>query len=418
MNPTQWNERNYFAALDWARDHHDVVVVDRQGAIVCELRFEHTAEGWRTLAKTLARFTPLAMAVETCNGLAVEQLLAAGYAVYPVNPKSAQRYRERQAPSGVKDDRLDAWSLADALRLDGHGWKPLAAEDPLLAELRLLTRDEVQLIEQRTALINQLRAALRDYYPAALEAFADWTRPGAWAFVETFPTPQVLVTAGPRKWEKFLHAHKLWREATAQSRLAIFQQAEQLQGSPPAVAAKSLLAVSLVKMLQVLEAQLETYRARITECFARHPDHDLFGSLPGAGPKLAPRLLSEIGEDRARFASAEGLQAYAGTAPLTIKSGLIEKHRVRYWCSPGLRAAVHLWADHSRDHCAWAEAYYQAHRDKGQTHACALRCLGQRWLKILWKMWQTGTPYDEALHARNQVKHGSWLIRLQPQPNT
>lgn len=414
MNVTPWNERNTFAALDWARDHHDVVVVDRLGAIACELRFEHTAEGWRTLAKTLEKFAPVAIAIETCNGLAVEQLLAAGYTVYPVNPKSAQRYRERQSPSGVKDDRRDAWSLADALRLDGHGWKALAAEEPLLAELRLLTRDEVQLIEQRTALINQLRAALRDYYPAALEAFADWTRPGAWSFVEQFPTPQALVRAGRRQWEKFLHAHKIWREATAESRLAIFQRAEQLQGSPPTVAAKSLLAVSLVKMLQVLEAQLETYRTRIAECFARHPDHDLFGSLPGAGPKLAPRLLSEIGDDRARFDHAEGLQAYAGTAPLTIKSGQIEKHRVRFWCSSSLRAAVHLWADHSRAQCAWAQAYYQAHRDRGHTHACALRCLGQRWLKILWKMWQTHTRYDEALHTRNQVQHGSWLLRLQP----
>lgn len=416
MNPIPWNERKTFAALDWARDHHDVVVVDRLGAIVCELRFEHTAAGWQSLQETLRPYAPLAIAVETCNGLAVEQLLAAGYTVYPVNPKSAQRYRERQAPSGVKDDRLDAWSLADALRLDGHGWKPLAAEDPLLAELRLLTRDEVQLIEQRTALINQLRSALADYYPAALEAFSDWTRPGAWAFIQQFPTPHALRQAGRRQWEKFLHAHKLWREATAESRLAIFARAEQLQGAAPTIAAKSLLAVSLVKMLQVLEEQLETYRARIAECFARHPDHDLFGSLPGAGPKLAPRLLSEIGEDRTRFAQAESLQAYAGTAPLTIKSGQIEKHRVRYWCSPGLRAAVHLWADHSRDRCVWAQAYYQSHRDKGHTHACALRCLGQRWLKILWKMWQTGTPYDEALHTRNQVKHGSWLLALQPPP--
>jgi transposase len=392
-----------------------VVVVDRHGAVVCELRFEHTAEGWRTLAKTLERFAPLAIAIETSQGLAVEQLLATGYTVYPVNPKSAQRYRERQSPSGVKDDRRDAWSLADALRLDGHGWIPLAPEDPLLAELRLLTRDEVQLIEQRTALVNQLQSALHDYYPAALEAFTDWTRPGAWSFVERFPTPQALAHAGPRRWETFLHAHKIWREATADSRRAIFEKAEQLQGSPATVAAKSLLAVSVVKLLQVLEGQLETYRARIQECFARHPDHDLFGSLPGAGPKLAPRLLSEIGEDRARFESAEGLQAYAGTAPLTIKSGQIEKHRVRFWCSPNLRAAVHLWAERSRPRCAWAQAYYQAHRDKGHTHACALRCLGQRWLKILWKMWQTGTRYDEALHTRNQIKHGSWLIRLQPQ---
>ena len=415
MNAIAWTERTHFAALDWARDHHDVVVVDRHGTIVCERRIEHTAAGWQTLRETLQPFAPLAIAVETCNGLAVEQLLAAGYAVYPVNPKSAQRYRERQWPSGVKDDRRDAWSLADALRVDGHGWKPLAPEDPLLAELRLLTRDEVLLIEERTALINQLQSALRDYYPAALEAFADWTRPGAWAFIEQFPTPRALVHAGQVRWEKFLHEHKLWREATAESRLLIFRRAEKLQGAAPTIAAKSLLAVSLAKLLQVLEGQLEAYRVRIQECFARHPDRDLFGSLPGAGPKLAPRLLSEIGEDRARFAAAEGLQAYAGTAPLTIKSGQIEKHRVRFWCSPNLRAAVHLWADHSRTRCVWAEAYYQAHRHKGHTHACALRCLGQRWLKILWKMWQTGTRYDEALHTRNQIKHGSWLIRLQPQ---
>jgi transposase len=418
MNPIIWTQRKHFGALDWARDHHDVVVVDQHGAVVSELRFEHTADGWQTMRQAMRAFEPLAIAVETRNGLAVEQLLAAGYTVYPVNPKSAQRYRERKSPSGVKDDRRDAWSLADALRLDGHGWKPLDKEDAVLAELRLLTRDEVLLIEQRTALINQLQAALHDYYPAALEAFADWTRPGAWAFVETFPTPHELVRAGRRRWQHFLHANKIWREATEQSRLEIFQRAEALQGSPPTVAAKSLLAVSLVKMLRVLETQLEAYRTRIEECFGRHPDHDLFGSLPGAGSKLAPRLLSEIGDERARFETAEGLQAYAGTAPLTIKSGQMEKHRVRFACSPNLRAAVHHWANHSRQGCAWAQSYYQAHRDKGHSHACALRCLGQRWLKILWKMWQTRTTYNEALHTRNQIKHGSWLLALQPQKST
>ena len=418
MNPQQWTQQRHFAALDWARDHHDVVVVDQAGTVVCELRFEHTAEGWQTLRETLRPFAPLAIAVETRNGLAVEQLLAADYTVYPVSPLSAQRYRERKSPTGVKDDRRDAWSLADALRLDGHGWKALGQEDPVLAELRLLTRDEVVLIEQRTALINQLQSALHDYYPTALAAFSDWTRPGAWAFVETFPTPHDLVRAGPKRWQRFLHENKIWREATEERRLELFRRAEQLQGSPATVAAKSLLATSLVKMLRVLETQLEAYRARIEACFARHPDHDLFGSLPGAGGKLAPRLLAEIGDERTRFETAEGLQAYAGTAPLTIKSGQIEKHRIRFACAPNLRSAVHLWVDHSRKRCAWAQAYYQAHRAKGQTHACALRCLGQRWLKILWKMWQTHTPYDEALHTRNQLQHGSWLLALQPQKTT
>ena len=417
MQTIPWDERKYLGALDWACDHHDVVVVDGKGVSVCELRFAHTADGWQHLRDKLAAFTPLAptgsglaIAVETNQGLAVEQLLAAGYTVYPVNPKSAKRYRERKAPTGVKDDRRDAWSLADALRVDGHGWKPLAPDDPLVTELRLLTRDESALIEQRTGLINQLQSALRDYYPAALEAFADWTCPGTWTFVATFPTPSALVKAGRRRWEKFLHAHHLWREATAERRLEIFARAELLQGSPAAVAAKTMLALSLVRVLQTLQAQLLAYRRAIDERFARHPDHDLFGSLPGAGKKLAPRLLAEIGDQRSRFERAAGLQAYAGTAPVTFQSGQIEKHLVRRACARPLRCTVHLWANHSRRKCPWAQAYYRAHRDRGQSHACALRCLGQRWLKILWRMWQDGTRYDEARHTHNQRRHGSWVV--------
>lgn len=414
MKTIPWDERKHFGALDWARDHHDIVVVDGKGAVVCELRFEHTAEGWAQLREKLRSYEPLAMSVETNQGLAVEQLLAAGYTVYPVNPKSACRYRERKAPTGVKDDRRDAWSLADALRVDGHGWKPLAPEDPLVAELRMLTRDEVALIQQRTGLINQLQSALQEYYPAALAAFPDWTCPATWAFIEAFPTPEALVQAGAKKWEKFLRSHQLWREATCERRMTLFAHALDMRGSDAAVVAKSFLAVALAKVLHTLETQLQAYRERIEERFRQHPDHDLFGSLPGAGPKLGPRLLSEVGADRAKFASAEGLQAYAGTAPITFQTGQIQRHLVRRACAPFLRCAVHHWAEQSRRRCAWAEAYYRAHRDRGQSHATALRCLGQRWLKILWKMWQSGARYDEALHTRNQLKHGSWLLQLTP----
>jgi transposase len=415
MQTIAWTERKHFAALDWASDHHDVVVVDLKGAVVCALRIAHTAEGWAQLREQLRGYQPLAIALETNQGLAVEQLLEAGYAVYPINPMSAKRYRERKAPTGVKDDWRDAWSAADALRVDGHGWRALAPEDPLVAELRLLTRDEVALIQQRTALVNQLRSALADYYPAALAAFPDWTCPATWAFVETFPTPEVLGQAGRKKWEKFLRAHQLWRETTCAQRLEIFAHALDLRGSAAAVAAKRLLAVAVAKVLVTLEQQLGAYRKRIEQCFRAHPDYDLFGSLPGVGPKLGPRLAAEIGSQRDRFESAEGLQAYAGTAPVTYKSGQIEKHVVRRACAPLLRCAVHQWADHSRKKCAWAKAYYDQHRRDGDSHACALRCLGQRWLKILWKMWQDHTRYDETLHTRNQLKHGSWVLALQPE---
>jgi transposase len=178
------------------------------------------------------------------------------------------------------------------------------------------------LIEERTALINQLIAALHEYYPTALEAFDDWTLPAAWAFVEAFATPEAVARAGKRRWEKFLHAHKLARPETYQKRLELFAKATDFCASEALTQAKSRLAVTRAKQLRVLQAQLDDYRQQIEKLFAQHPDHDLFGSLPGAGPKLAPRLLSELGDERHRFDSAQALQCYGGTAPVSYQSGL------------------------------------------------------------------------------------------------
>jgi transposase len=346
--------------------------------------------------------------------MVIDQLVGAGLCVYPVNPIAAKRYRERKAPAGCKSDHLDAWGIADALRVDGHGWRALGPQDPLTEELRLLCRDELALIGQRTLLVNQLQAALRDYYPAALEAFDDWTVPGAWALLENFPNPGALAAAGRRRWEKFLHANRLWRSGSAGRRMEIFGRAGQLVANPAATRAKELLALSLVRLLRVLQGQLDAYRRRIEALFSSHPDSGIFGSLPGAGPKLAPRMLGEIGADRGRFASAQGLQSHAGTAPISFTSGQVHRVLMRRGVNRFLRNAVHLWADQSRRRCPWAQAYYQAQRKRGKSHACALRSLGQRWLKILWKMWQERLPYDEARHTRNQIQHGSWVIRLNP----
>jgi transposase len=190
----------HFVGFDWAKQHHHAVILDPAGQIVAEFGFEHTQAGWQKWREQAARFAPLAVAVETSQGTVIDQLLQTpNCTLYPLNPKAAQRYRDRKAPSGTKSDHLDAWSFADALRLDSSNWKPLSKQDPLLEQLRLLCRDEMALIEERTALINQLQAALHEYYPAALEAFDDWNCPGPWAFVEAFPTPQALVSAGKRR---------------------------------------------------------------------------------------------------------------------------------------------------------------------------------------------------------------------------
>jgi transposase len=407
-----FHQLEHFAGFDWASQQHHIAVVDRAGLIVLQMQFADSAQGWSQLKEKLAVLGKTGVAIETCRGPEVERLLEMGLSVYPMNPKAAQRFRERKAPCGVKDDALDAFSFADALRTDGHGWRPLLPQDQQTQLLRILCRDEIDLIEQRTALVLRLRAALRDYYPAALEAFEDWTIAPAWNFVLAFPTPAQLVAAPKRKWQNFLHKHRLWT-ATAPKRMEIFARADQFaSGNAAVIEAKSLLAASTVKSLLTLEAQLKEYRSRIEKLFDQHPDGDLFKSLPGGGAKLAPRLLGEMGANREVFTSPEALQSYAGTAPITDQSGRRCFVKIRRMCNRFLRTAVHLWTDQSRRECAWAEAYYREKRSRGKGHALALRCLGQRWLKILWRMWQERRPYDEALHMNSLARSGSWVLGL------
>ena len=407
-----WQEITHYAGFDWAKDHHAVVVVNAEGRLVADFEFDHSREGWDLFGKKTSAWPGLAVAIETSQGAAVDQLLQREYTVFPVHPVAAQSYRQRKAPSGTKTDHLDAWTLADALRVDGHGWKPLQPMDPNTQQLRLLCRDEVSLIEQRTVLVNQLQQALSEYYPAALEAFDEWTHSYAWEFVLAFPTPDDLVNAGQRRWQKFLHTHKLWRPDTVEKRLEVFARANLFKGSPAIARAKSQLALSLCKLLCTLAQQLKAYRQQIEQLFEQHPDHELFGSLPGAKKMLAPRLLGGVGSDPERYGSHQVLQCIAGTAPVSYQSGKINKVRVRWSCDKFLRHTVHLWADCFRKASGWGKAYYQKKREDGMSHACALRCLGQRLLKIVFRMIQDRVPYNAELHALNQQKHGSWVIKL------
>ena len=413
----EWKDITHYAGFDWARYHHAVVVEDKDGQIVADFEFDHSTEGWKSFQDKTAAWPNLAVAIETNQGAAVDQLLQRGYTVYPVNPVAAESYRKRKAPSGTKTDHIDGWALADALRMDGQSWRPLQPMDPLTQQLRLLCHDEMVLIEQRTALVNQLQQALVEYYPVALEAFDDWTCPFTWNFIIQFPTAQALTAAGKRRWEKFLHTQKLWRAETAEKRLALFAQANQFKVSEPIVQAKSRLAVSLCKLLNTLQQQLELYRKQIEALFKSHPDHDLFGSLPGAKKVLAPRLLASIGSDPKRYGDAGVLQAYAGTAPVSFESGQLHKVKIRWACDKFLRHTVHLWANCFRRASAWGQTYYDKKREQGMSHACALRCLGQRLLKIIFKMITDKRPYNAELHARNQQKHGSWVLTLTNAPD-
>jgi transposase len=409
-------ELTHFGALDWASDHHDVTILDAQGAAVDTFRIEESAEGWATFRKRVQAFPAVGFAVETCRGWVIERLLDAQLTVYPVPPQKTPAFRQRHSTSGACDDRRDAFVLADALRVEGQRWRALQPEDELTQKLRLLCRDEVALIEERTAKVLKLQAALHEYYPTALEAFEDWCSPSAWDFVLTFPTPQALQKAGRRRHEKFLQAHKLVRSpALYQQRLALFSRASEFRDNPATTEAKSLLAVALAKLLRTLESQLKLFRQRIEELFQQHPDQGIFHSLPHAGVKLQPRLLSELGTQRDVFPEASSVQCFAGTAPVTERSGKSSWIHFRRGCNKHFRHAVHLWASQWLTTPNWGQVYYQHHREQGRSHADALRRLGNRLLKILWRIWQDRIPYHADVHQENQLRHGSWLMTLAPQ---
>jgi transposase len=423
MEPSEFlGQYRHLGGLDFGRTADDhIVIVDTLGKVVLNQPLPHTDEAWKAFTKAIEPLRPVAIAIETSNGPAVERLMSLGVDIYPMNPKAAGRLRDRKAPSGVKDDPLDAWSFADGLRTDGHDWRKLKTEDELTKQLRLLCRDQMALIEQQTALVNQLQAAVTEYYPTALECMDDWTKRASWVFIIQFPTPADLTRKGKKAWLGFLHRNRLWRQATAQQKLDQFAGAKDAFAPTQAVVqAKSLLAVCLAKQLICIHAQIEHYQTCIDELFKKHPDHDLFGSLPIPDGRTKPRLLAEIGSDPLRFGDADGLRAYAGTAPVTQKSGTHKQIHLRRMCSKPLRFAVHWLAELSRAKCTWAQAYYQAKRDQGHSHQAALRCLGNRWLKIIWKMLQTRQKYDPELHLRNMTRHGSWVVQLigHPVPQT
>lgn len=412
MNAHQ--DLTHFAGFDWAGDHHDIIIIDSVGKLIADFKFDHSAAGWQLWAEKIAAYPKLGVAIETSFGAVVEQLIDSKVSVYPVHPASAKRYRERKNPSGTKTDRHDAWALADALRTDGHAWRALSPKDPVIEELRMLCRDEVALIEERTALISQARQAAREYYPTVLEAFEDWTLPSTWAFIERFSDTTTLLKAGKRQWEKFMHTHRLYRPETADKRFAIFEAAAQWRINDYMIKAKRLYLLTKIKQLRALQAQLDEYRHRIEALFASHPDSGTFGSLPGAGAKLAPRLLAEIGSDRALYENAQSLQCISGTAPVSYQSGKVSKVQMRRACNLHLRHTMHLLSDLSRAQCAWAKVYYEQAKARGKTHAQALRSLGQRWLKIIYRMWQNRTRYDGELHTKNQLLHGSWVFQMMP----
>jgi len=354
------------------------------------------------------------VAVETTRSLMVQKLLDGGWTVYPVNPKLSHAWREGWRVAAPKTDRTDARVLAEGLRQYQAHLRPLKPDDPRTRELKILCADESRLIGHRTALVNQLQAALREYYPQARAWFDDWAKPTSWDFVLAFSTPEALAQASRKKLYGFLKSHYIGIQPIWQERVDGRSRRPAWPSDEATVEAKRFLAVALAKELRTLQASLDLYRERIEALYGDQPDASLFDSLPGVGPKIGPRLLSHFGTDRSRFDSAEGIEQLGGAVPVTKQSGRSRGVHMRRQCQKEFRNTLHQWCFLTLERSAWARAFYDHCREVGQSHALALRNLGRKWIRILYRMWKDHVAYDEGRYLASLIRHRSPLVQHIP----
>ena len=396
----------WYVGLDWADTHHDVEVQDEAGKRVGARRFAHSHADLNELKAFLlgivASPEELACIVETNHGLLITFLLEAGIPVYPVNPKSANRLRKA---AGAKTDRIDAHLLAKLGRFDLAELRRLEPDSPSVAELKTLTRDQDVLIQTQTRLVNQLTACLKEYYPAALHLFAKVQQRSTLVFLQTYPTPQAAQAASVEEITATLRTAKHTNPRHAAPNIVEELHRPQLVASPVIVRAKSRLMLSLVKQLLVVIEEIKSYDKAIRPLFLSHPDQDLWRSLPGAGKRLAPRLLAEWGDDRSRYSDGNSVQTLAGTAPVPYASGNYAKAHKRFACVKPLRNALYQFAWQSTQQEAWARDYYQRKRAQGKTHSMALRALSNVWVRIIFAMWVSETCYQTATFEAARHAH-------------
>lgn len=394
-----------FCGIDWAEDHHDVCLVDETGGVLWRRRIAHDPSGVAELQAAIERHEPdprnVLVAIETGRGLLVGALVEAGYLVYPINPKAAERYRDRRKPAGGKNDRLDAAVLADALRTDRASLRALLPDSDLGREIATLARDHAALVRDHTRLRNKLRSALLEYFPAAPAAFtldADSTL----RFLARYPTPEAAAKVSVSQLARFLKAQGANRNATAKAEAAVAAlRAPALRAAPEVARAKARLVEALCTQLLALRPTLDEYERELGRLLKAHPEGEILLSLPGLGVTLASRVLAGTGDNPQRFRSAAGLCAYAGTAPIVIQSGKRAVVKARAACPKHFRDATQQWADRARRWSPWAAEFYRRHRSRGHNHNESLRALANRLLELLFDLRRSRRRYDEAIHAGN-----------------
>ncbi len=391
------SQRPRHVGVDWSWDRQAVCVLDDDGTVLDRFDVEHRARSFVRMCERLQRWRADRVGIERPDGPVVRVLLEGGFQVVVISPRQVRAYRLRHGTAGNKDDRFDAYVLADALRTDGHRMAPLVPDRDDTLALRALVRARKDLIEHRIALSNQLLANLQHAFPGAIGLFAKLDSPISLTFLERFPTIDTAAWLSERRLQAWLRSVGYCGRKTAEELMAHLSEAPVGLHDSAGVG-HGFVTTQLVGSLRDVRARIEELDRRIAEALTLHPDGEIFRSLPRAGTNRAALLLAEIGDCRSRYPDESSLAA-AGVAPSTRASGKQRSVSFRRGCDKQLRAALVDVAQDSVQASPWARDIYDRARARGCRHPHAVRVLARAWIRVIWRCWTDGAPYDPALHG-------------------
>ena len=395
---------DFVAGIDWATETHQLCVLDAAGTVHTERRVPHSGVGLQEIVGVLARLgaepARIAVAIEVPRGAIIDTLLAHGFHVFALNPKQLDRFRDRHTVAGAKDDRRDAFVLADALRTDRRAFRRLHAEDPRVTQLREMSRLHDELAEEHTRLSNRLREQLQRFFPQPLALCPAADEGWLWTLLERAPTPPAAQRLRPSALRARLVEHRI-RRFPADALYAVLH-APSLPAAPGTAAAAAEYVALLLPRLRLVHDQRARCARRLAQLLQdlaggdrpEHRDVTVIRSVAGIGTVVAATMLTEASEALARR-DYQMLRTHAGSAPVTRQSGKTRLVSMRRSCNHRLRAAVFHWARNSIRLDPRARAQYDRLRQR-HGHARALRGVADRLLSMLTAMLTTGTLYDPA----------------------
>lgn len=389
------------AGLDWASEDHAVSIVNAHGRELARRNVEHTATGLRDLIGFLRSHGVGEVAIERPDGPVVDTLLGAGLTVVVISPNRVKNLRSRYGQAGNKDDRFDAYVLADTLRTDRARLRPLVPDTEPTIALRRACRARKDLVNHRIAVTNQLRAHLSGVFPGIIGLFTHLHSAINLAFLTRFTTQQQADWLTPTRLAAWL-AKQGYSGNTDPTVLHTRLTTAPRGATGPTADDQAHITLALVTVLATLTDQIKALETQIARQLAAHADAHIFTSLPRAGRVRAARLLAEIGDCRAKFPTPQSLTCLAGAAPSTRQSGKIRTVSFRWACDKQLRDAVTDFAADSIKTNPWAANLYWRARDRGHDHPHAVRILARAWLHIIWHCWQDNVPYNPEKHRALQ----------------